>query len=98
MIFQAVEKDVKLKMWERTLMPESTMVEKEGKKIFVKTGKDVEMTTYVFTDITGDKLVLLSKDNSFRTLEGEEVIISLKIEYNDFSKKNRVSLNSITRV
>lgn len=92
MIFIAVEKDVRLKMWERTMMPESTMVEKDGKKQFVKTGKEVEMTTYIFTDVVGDKLVILSKDNNFRTLEGEEVIITVKIEFNDFRKQNRVSL------
>jgi len=97
MIFKAVEKDVKLKMWERTMMPESKMKEVDGKKQFVKTGQDVEMTTYIFTDIVGDKLVILSKDNSFRTLEGEEVIITLKVEFNDFSKKNRVSLVSLEK-
>jgi len=97
MIFKAVEKDVKLKMWERTLMPESSMQEVNGKKQFVKTGKEVEMTTYIFTDLVGDKLVILSKDNNFRTLEGEEVIITVKIEFNDFAKKNRVSLVGIEK-
>jgi len=98
MQFRALEKDVKLKMWERTMMPESNMVEKDGKKQFVKTGKEVEMTTYIFTDTFGDKLVILSKDNSFRTLEGEEVVITVKIEFNDFAKKNRVSLVGIEKV
>jgi len=97
MIFKAVEKDVKLKMWERTMMPESTMVEKDGKKQFVKTGKEMEMTTYIFTDVVGDKLVILSKDNNFRTLEGEEVIITVKIEFNDFRKQNRVTLVGIEK-
>jgi len=97
MIFKAVEKDVKLKMWERTLMPESSMQEVNGKKQFVKTGKEVEMTTYIFTDVVGDKLVILSKDNNFRTLEGEEVIITVKIEFNDFAKKNRVTLVGIEK-
>ena len=80
------------------MMPESTMVEKDGKKQFVKTGNEVEMTTYIFTDTFGDKLVILSKDNNFRTLEGEEVVITLKIEFNDFAKKNRVSLVAIDKV
>jgi len=88
---------VKLKMWEKTMMPESNMIDVGGKKQFVKTGKEIEMTTYTFTDSVGEKLIILSKDNSFRTLEGEEVTIELEVVFNDFQKKNRVGLASLVK-
>lgn len=95
MRFKTVEKDCVLKMWEKTMMPESNMVEENGKKTFKKTGKEVEMTTYTFIDGFGEKLVLLSKDNNFRTLEGKKVDIELEVVFNDFQKKNRVSLGKL---
>lgn len=92
MKFISQEKDVKLVMWEKTEMPESNIVEKEGKKSFQKTGKMIEMTTYTFRDFVGEKLVILSKDNSFRQMEGKDVKIAIDVVFNDFQKKNRVSL------
>jgi len=97
MQFRALEKDVKLKMWERTMMPESNMVEKDGKKQFEKTGGTTEMTTYIFRDYAGETLKILSKDNSFRGLEGEEVKIGIEVVFNDFQNKNRVSLVSVAK-
>jgi len=86
--------EVKLVMYEKTLMPESIMQEVDGKKKFVKTGKDTEMTTYTFRDGFGEKLVILSKDNGYRNLEGETVDIVLEVVFNDFQKKNTVKLAS----
>lgn len=84
----------KLVMFERTMMPESTQQVVNGKKEFVKTGKEVEMTTYTFRDTMGDKLVFLSKDNSYRDFEGESVDIVVDITYNEFQKRNVVKLIS----
>lgn len=95
MKFKSVEKDVKLVMWEKTDMPESNIVEKDGKKSFVKTGKMTEMTTYIFRDFSGEKLVILSKDNSFRAMEGKDVTLTISVIFNDFQKKNRVSLDTL---
>jgi len=92
MKFKSVEKNVKLVMWEKTEMPESNMGEKDGKKVFVKTGKMIEMTTYTFRDFVGEKLVILSKDNAFRAMEGKDVDLTVEVVFNDFQKKNRVSL------
>jgi len=86
--------DTKLLMFERTMMPESIMQEVDGKKKFVKTGKEVEMTTYTFRDGFGDKLVILSKDNGYRNLEGGLVDLVLEVTFNDFQKKNTVKLVS----
>lgn len=98
MQFISKEKDVKLVMWEKTLMPESTAgKDATGKSVFTKTGKMIEMTTYTFRDVVGEKLVVLSKDNNFRTLEGEDVEIVLDVVFNDFQKKNRVSLISLKK-
>jgi len=84
----------KLVMWEKTDMPESKLVETNGKKSFEKTGKTEEMTTYTFRDGFGEKLVILTKDNSYRALEGEMVDLSVGVVFNDFQKKNRVALIS----
>jgi len=93
MKFKSSEKNVKLVMWEKTEMPESTMSkDKEGKTVFTKTDKVIEMTTYTFRDFAGEKLVILSKDNSFRPMEGKDVDLILEVIFNDFQKKNRVTL------
>jgi len=81
-------------MFEKTMLPESEMKEVDGKKQFVKTGKEVEMTTYTFRDSFGEKMVALSKDNSYRNLEGSIVNIVIDVIFNDFTKKNTVKLVS----
>jgi len=86
--------DVKLVMYEKTMLPESEMKEVDGKKQFVKTGKETEFTTYTFRDGYGEKMVALSKDNSFRDLEGSLVNITVDVTFNDFTKKNQVKLLS----
>jgi len=96
MRFKTVEKDCVLKMWEKTDMPESNPDKgSDGKTVYKKTGKMLEFTTYTFIDGFGEKLVLLSKDNSFRTLEGKKVNIEVEVVFNDFQKKNRVSLGKL---
>jgi len=96
MLFKTVDKSVELKMWEKTMMPESTMQEVDGKKKFVKTGKEVEMTTYTFRDEFGDKLVILTKKNDYRALEGSKGVLEFDIKLDDFSKKIKTSFNSFT--
>jgi len=89
--------EVKMVMFENTDMPDSTMQEVNGKKVFVKTGKITAMTTYTFRDGFGEKLIILSKDNTYRNLEGEMVDIILEVVFNDFQKRNRISLVSCVK-
>jgi len=100
MIFRsdALQK-VKLIMFEKVEMPESEMKENEktGKKEFIKTGKKVEMTSYTFRDAFGDKLVLLSKNNEYRNLEGETVDIEVELKHNAFTNKTQVSLAQVRK-
>jgi len=88
---------VKLIMFEKTMLPESEMKEISGKKEFVKTGKETEFTTYTFRDGMGDKLVLLSKDNSYRSFEGEIVDIEIDVKHNEFTKKTQTKLASVRK-
>lgn len=88
---------VKLVMWEKTMLPDSDMKEVNGKKVFEKNGKETEFTTYTFRDGFGEKLVVLSKINDYRALEGAEVEIELDLAYNDFSKKTQVKLASVKK-
>jgi len=99
MKFKALDvKEVKLVMFEKTMMGDSKMEkDKDNKTIFVKTGTETEHTTYTFRDSFGEKLVLLSKNNDYRKLEGEFVNVTLDVVFNDFSKKNKVSLVSIEK-
>lgn len=97
MRFITEEKDVTLLMWEKTLMPESKPEKDEnGKTIFKKTGNKVEMTTYTLRDGFGDKLVLLSSNNDYRTLEGKKVNVVMEIKFDEFNRKNKLSLAEIS--
>jgi len=86
-------------MWERTMMPESSAVKdaSTGKTNFVKTGKEVEMTTYTFRDEFGDKLIILTKKNDFRQLEGAKGILSLDVKFDEFSKKIKTSFGGFEK-
>jgi len=91
--------DVKLKMFERTMMPDSVASkDSEGKTIFTKTGNKSEYTTYTFVDSFGEKLVFLSKDSSYRTFEGKFVNLVLEVVYDDFKRKSSVKLVSVKEV
>lgn len=85
-------------MFERVDMPESKMEEgADGKKKFVKTGNKVEMTSYTFRDGFGDKLVLMSKENGYRALEGAIVDIEVELKHNSFTNKTQVSLGKVSK-
>jgi len=79
---------IKLAMWEKTELPER---EKDANGDWKNTGKKVEKTTYTFKDEFGDKLVLLS-NNEYRELEGRQCDIVIGITYNDYDRKNRITL------
>lgn len=89
--------NVKLVMFERTMLPESVSSKVDGKTIFTKTGKEIEHTTYTFRDSFGDKLILLSLNSDYRAFEGECVDITISVTYNEFQKKNLVKLVSCSK-
>ena len=99
MKFITTEKDVQLVMWDKTMMSDSK-AEKDptGKTVFVKTGSKSEYTTYTLRDGFGDKIILTSKDNSFRTLEGKKVDLFLEVKRDEFKNINKVSLVGMTEV
>jgi len=98
MRFKSEINDLKLVMFERTLMPESIMKKDDkGKTVFEKTGQKTEMTTYTFRDGFGEKLVFLSKENGYRSLEGETVDIELEVSYDEFNRKSKVALISVEK-
>lgn len=84
---------LELVMWEKVDMPES--IYNKDKKIFEKTGKTTERTQYTLRDEFGDKLVFIG-DNSFRDLERERVSLQVKLSYDEFARRIKVSLNSIS--
>lgn len=97
MIFRPLD-SLELVMWEKTMMPESVIVKgNDGKSSFSKTGKVLEYTTYSFRDSFGDKFVFTSKNNDWRTLEGEQVIISLDLKFDEFKRKTKISLSDVVK-
>jgi len=83
-------KNVTLKMWEKKMLPSTSMV--EGKR--VKTGGQDELTSYVFTDEFGTKLVFLSKNSDYRQLEGHTGELQVELSHDEFTKRNRVAMKS----
>jgi len=84
--------NVKLVMFERTMLPESIRETVEGKTVFKKTGKEVENTTYTFLDESGDKLVFLSPNSELRDKEGETGALFVDLGHDSYKKKNTVKL------
>lgn len=89
--------DVVLKMWEKVMMPESEM-DPTTKKFKKTGGPDIEITKYTFRDLVGDVLEITSKNNSYRSLEGESVVVVLDVNLNNFTKKLAVKLARVDKV
>jgi len=89
--------NLKLMLWEKTMLPESNQQLINGKKEFVKTGNMTEMTTYTFRDASGEKLVFLSSNNTYRALEGKVVEVYVNVEYNEFTRKNQLRLLEVVQ-
>jgi len=80
--------NVKLKMWDKKLLPETELV--DGKRI--KTGGKVEFTQYLFVDEFGSKLDFLQKDASLRALEGKQGKLLVELVHDDYKKQNKIRL------
>jgi len=78
--------NVKLIMWESSKMPNTTLVD----GIRTKTGGEQECSVYTFKDEWGSKLIFLSQKNDFRTSEGKDGSLTVKVKYDDFKRKNVV--------
>jgi len=83
--------DIKLVMWKKLEMPERNY--NQETKAWEKTGKTTERTEYTFRDEFGDVLVLIGS-NEYRELEGRQCDVTVGIRYNEFSRKNTLSLES----
>jgi len=75
-------------MFEVSIMPGSEKFIVNGKTEFRKNPAlpSVEMTKYTFRDGMGTKFEINSKENGYRTLEGEIVDVSLEISNDEFNK------------
>lgn len=82
---------VKLVMYKNVEMNERKKNEETGK--WEPTGGKTSMTEYTFRDEFGDILVVFGK-NDFRELEGRECEVTIGITYNEFERKNKISLQS----
>jgi len=78
--------NIVLKMWEKTMMPESVL--QDGK--YVKTGKKLEQTTYTFVDEWGNKLVFLSDNQGLRKSEGKLGVLEVALTHDNFNKINKM--------
>jgi len=90
--------NVRLIMAASIKMPSSDrVVDENGKSSFKKNGKFDDMTKYLFKKSTGESFEITTKNNQFRTLEGELVDITFVIVYDEFKKKLGVKLFEIEK-
>lgn len=85
--------EMKLKYFETIMMPESVKDEEKGG--FKKTGNKVEMTGYALFSEFGEKLYFISKESKYREYEGKEVLVTLDVSFDDYGRKNKVTLDNI---
>lgn len=83
--------NIKLVMWKKRELPERALNKETGK--WEPTGQKTERTEYTFRDEFGDVLVMLG-NNDYRELEGQECDVVVGIRYNEFERKNTISLES----
>jgi hypothetical protein len=83
--------DIFLKMWEKTMLPESIKNNETGK--YEKTGRKVENTTYTFLDSEGNKLVCLSDNAQYRELEGKNGELLISLVHDDFKRINKIKFH-----
>jgi len=90
---------VKLFMFEASSMPGSEKQTVNGKTVFVKNPAlaPVEMTKYTFRDGMGQKFEIMTKENGYRSLEGEIVDVALDVSTDDFTGRTKVKLASVTK-
>jgi len=90
---------VKLVMFEASTMPGSEKQIVGGKTVFVKNPllPTVEMTKYTFRDAMGQKFEVMTKENGYRSLEGESVDVTVDIATDQFTGKTRVKLASVSK-
>lgn len=95
-----------LKFWESSMLPEAKR-DNSGKIMkdpqtgkFLNTGNHVEYTTYTFRDFTGETFKIMSAKNDFRSLENEDVEVTLDITRKEFQGKSdtRVSLVNVMAI
>jgi len=85
--------DLKMTMWEQTMLPEKKPNPETGK--WEVTGEKEERTTYTFRDEFGEIQKFLGK-NDYRELEGRQCNVTIAVKYNDYDRKTRVSLVSVS--
>jgi len=91
MSIKVTAENVKLVMWKRREMDARKW--DADKKEWQKTGEREERTEYTFRDEFGDIVVLLGKD-TYREMEGQECDVTFAIQYNEFQRKNSMTLDS----
>jgi len=83
--------DLKLVMYKAVHLNERAKNETSGK--WENTGGKVEKTEYTFRDEFGDIVVLLGS-NEYRELEGRQCDVTLGVRYDEFNRKNVLSLQA----
>jgi len=87
--------NLKVALWEKRELDDRNY-NKETKE-WIKTGNKVEKTLYTLRDEFGEVLKFLA-GNEYRDMEGSIVRLTLKIEYNEFTNLNKISLVELTQM
>lgn len=96
---------LELKMWENTPMKEAKKddkgnIMKDEKGKVINTDKIINYTTYHFREIDGTITKIMTMNDSYRSLEGEAVIIALDLSRKEFKGKSewKASIKNIEKV
>jgi len=85
--------DVKMVMYKKVELNKRTKNEATNK--WEPTGEKEERTEYTFRDEFEDTLVLLG-GNEYRELEGRQCDVVVGIRYNEYDRKNSITLQACT--
>jgi len=90
--------DLELKMWKKEMMPENLKgadgkFQKDENGKFIKSGKEVEYTTYTFRDLTGEVLEIMSAKNDLREQEGKTGLVVLNLTRRSFQGKTETKVS-----
>jgi len=92
-MIKATFEDLKLVMFKNVDMPKRVKNVETNK--WEPTGEKESRTEYTFRDEFGDVIVVFG-NNDYRELEGRQCDVVIGIAYNEFDRKNKISLQSCT--
>lgn len=86
-------KNVELKMWEGSFLPEALKgedgkIQKDDKGKIINTGRKIEYTIYTFRDLFGEVIKIMTLNSTYRQFENQSVVVTLDLTRKEFQGKS----------